>query len=105
MTTTRNLATAMPGAKKVQLNAHKLAESVLEVLAHSSYDGAGTKKTGYALPEMGPFKCSNCIHANEDSTRCDHPKVETDPDVPQDGGKAVIKPEACCNYFHPKDKE
>ena len=83
-----------------------LAEMSAEICAHSAMDGAGTKSTGYALPEMGPFKCANCIHAGDDATRCDHPKVIADEDVPKapDQKKAIVHPEACCNYFHPKDE-
>lgn len=83
-------------------------EEVKSVCAHSYTDGAGTKATGYALPEMGPFKCANCVHIDAGGDCCDHPKVVADPDVPtkeEDGKKvAVVKAESCCNYFHPKDK-
>lgn len=83
-------------------------EEVTSVCAHSYTDGAGTKATGYALPEMGPFKCSNCVHIDKGGDCCDHPKVVADPDVPtkeEEGKKlAVVKPDSCCNYFHPKDK-
>lgn len=93
----------------------ELEEALLKVLnasedicAHSAMDGAGTTATGYALPQCGPFKCSNCIHADEAADCCDHPKVIADPDVPtkEEKGKkcAMIHPESCCNYFHPKDK-
>lgn len=72
------------------------------VQGHEASEGAGTKKTGYALPEMGPFKCGNCIHYADG--KCDHKEVIDDPDVPKEDGKAVVKEDACCNFFHPKDK-
>lgn len=78
---------------------------VADVLhAHSSAEGVGTKKTGYALPELGPFLCCNCIHAHKQGTRCDHTEVIADEDVPKDDEQlAIIKPASCCNYFHPLD--
>jgi len=70
--------------------------------AEDEYAWAGTKATGYALPELGPFLCIHCEHAQEYGTVCDHPKVMADPDVPKtEDGKAKIKPGACCNYYHP----
>lgn len=87
------------------VGAHFTAASDKAICAHSAQEGAGTKKTGYALPEMGPFKCANCVHANEDATRCDHKEVIADEDVPKEDGLAVIKPKSCCNYFHPEDED
>ena len=88
-----------------QLLAGSSKEEITELCAHDATEGAGTKATGYALPEMGPFKCANCIHVSESNDRCDHPDVIKDPDVPKENGKAVVHAESCCNYFHPKDKE
>lgn len=84
----------------------KAAAVVEEKLcAHSAQEGIGTKGVGYALPEMGPFLCANCVHVSKNGTRCDHPEVIADPDVPKDGKLAVVRPSACCNEFHPVDTE
>ena len=86
-----------------ELNASEEVEE--EMCAHSAQEGVGTKATGYALPEMGPFLCVNCVHASKNGTRCDHKEVIADPDVPKDGKLAVVHPTACCNEFHPIDTE
>src|ERR1035438_2138244 len=69
-----------------------------ELEAHSANEGAGTKKTGYALPEMGPFECEHCIHVSEKGTRCSHLDVLKDEDVPKtpDQKLAIVDPHACC---------
>lgn len=80
--------------------------AVEELLAHNVNEGVGTKKTGYALPEMGPFECEHCVHVSEDGTRCDHPDVLADKDIPKTPNQklAIVDPHACCNYFHPLDE-
>ena len=94
--------------KDAVVQIHAAKEEVQSVCAHSYTDGVGTKATGYALPENGPFDCAHCAHADEEADCCDHPAVIADPDVPKDKyeGKtyAKVHPDACCNYFHPKDK-
>lgn len=81
------------------------AEVEESLCAHSAQEGVGTKKTGYAAPDMGPFLCVNCVHASKNGTRCDHPEVVADPEVPKEGKLARIEPAACCNEFHPMDVE
>lgn len=54
----------------------------------------GTPKSGYVTPDLGPFKCANCVHFDGRS-RCDEPHVINDPKV-----RGHVEPEACCNYYH-----
>lgn len=76
-----------------------------ELLAAEEEEGVnkpiGTKKSGYATPEMGPFLCVNCHHSPSGvGDRCDHPDVMEDPEVPKDDeGKGIVQPAGCCTYF------
>lgn len=78
-----------------------------EIQAHCGNDNApiGTKAVGYAKPELGPFLCLNCVHSNREGNRCNHPDVVADPEMKIETGAAVIKPAACCNEFHPREKD
>lgn len=53
----------------------------------------GSKKSGYATPDMGPFQCANCIHF-DGKNQCNHPDVVKDPQV-----KGQVQPGGCCTYF------
>jgi hypothetical protein len=77
-----------------------------QIYAHSTLNGCGTDVTGYSLPQDGPFRCDHCGLFDEPNL-CDHPKVIADPDVPksEDGSHALVKPDACCNLFHPVDED
>lgn len=86
-----------------ELNASE--EVKAKMCAHASTDGVGTKATGYAKPENGPFCCIGCEHVSEGGTRCDHPEVVEDPDVEKDGKLAIVEPLACCNEYRPKGKD
>lgn len=57
----------------------------------------GSKATGYAGPDEGPFSCSNCVHFDGNSS-CDNPKVIADPEV-----QGSVDPNGCCNYFRDYD--
>src|ERR1039458_1194807 len=82
------------------------ADFVHTIQAHSKNDGVGTKKTGYASPDMGPFECEHCVHVRDKGTKCIHPDVLADIEVPKtpDQKLAIVDPKACCNYFHPIDE-
>jgi hypothetical protein len=69
-------------------------------------EGVGTKKTGYAGAEYGPFRCSHCVWFKIDKSTCGHPEVIADPEVPktQDGKLAVVQAGGCCNEFRPNSK-
>lgn len=56
-------------------------------------EGIGSKETGYAGPDMGPFSCANCMHFDGQGS-CDNEKVMADPEV---NGK--VDAEGCCNLF------
>lgn len=60
----------------------------------------GTKKTGYAPPRDGPFKCGHCLHYSEGM--CSHPDVMADPEIRKaKGGEAIVESEGCCNEYRP----
>lgn len=61
----------------------------------------GTLVSGYSSPNLGPFKCSNCMHRDEGPPwHCEHPMVEADARVKHDSkGRALIEPESCCAFF------
>ncbi len=81
-----------------------LRVSVFAVGAASSLGNrnspVGTAGAGYANPDLGPFRCGNCIHfAKKKAGRnCDHPKVVSDREV-----QGRVEADGCCNYFRPED--
>jgi hypothetical protein len=73
--------------------------------------GVGTRKSGYATPKDGPFRCGNCVHFHGDSGNsmkaggwgeCDHPEVYADQQVDRIGAHAAVQAQGCCNYFRPQ---
>lgn len=58
--------------------------------------GDGSKQSGYAGPEFGPFSCSNCTHFDGQGS-CDHPEVINDPEV-----NGQVEADGCCNFFRSK---
>ena len=59
----------------------------------------GTKKSGYAGPEFGPFNCVRCVHFSHGY--CNHPDVVSDPQMTVEDGKAEVDAFGCCTYFRP----
>jgi hypothetical protein len=73
-----------------------------------STKGVGSKATGYAGPELGPFRCSRCTWYKPLDLccgGCGHPEVIADKAVPKvktsEGEKASVHADACCNEFRP----
>lgn len=64
----------------------------------SDDQGIGSKESGYAGPDMGPFSCANCSHFDGQGS-CDNEKVMADPEV---NGK--VEADGCCNLFRPGDE-
>lgn len=67
--------------------------------------GIGTKKTGYAPPQSGPFFCAHCKYFLAPDG-CVNAAVIADPEVPkeheEDGSLvAEIAPYGCCDLFEP----
>lgn len=81
----------------------------------------GTKASGYATPDQGPFRCDNCAHFtamgagaapgapmpgggqsgdDEAQGNCDHPLVIRDPEV-----KGSVMGGGCCTYFNDQSQE
>jgi len=64
----------------------------------SQFDPIGTRKSGYAPPRDGPFRCGHCEHYSDG--KCNHPDVESDKQVPKAAdGKGIVEADGCCNYF------
>ena len=57
----------------------------------------GTVATGYVKARLGPFKCGNCLHY--ETGYCNHPKVDADPEVKKEKGRAEVAAGDCCNFF------
>jgi hypothetical protein len=80
----------------------------------------GTRVSGYAGAESGPFECGNCLHfsagpegivpgGNAEGSaegRCKHPVVVDDPEVKKDEEEefAIVEAEGCCNFFRPSPR-
>lgn len=75
----------------------------------------GTKQSGYAKPNQGPFECEHCLHYTEGKDElgfCDNTHVLRDDEL--EDGKCkkgeesrtlkVVAARACCNYFKKKPK-
>lgn len=64
----------------------------------------GTKATGYAGPEDGPFNCEHCVHFLVPRF-CNHPEVVADKELRKAPGQgalvAIVSPQGCCNEFRP----
>lgn len=58
-------------------------------------EGIGSKLTGYAPPNMGPFSCANCVHFDGQGS-CDNQQVVADPEV-----NGAVEADGCCNLFNP----
>lgn len=75
-------------------------------------EGIGTRETGYAGAEYGPFRCNNCVWFDNAKAKypalhtCSHKEVIADPDVPKtpDGKLAHVEAFACCNHFWPQSR-
>jgi len=65
--------------------------------------GIGTKRSGYAGPDLGPFRCDNCHHAHDKGHSCDQPEVIQDLGKGPNG-RAKVDPKGCCNEFYPRRK-
>ena len=68
-----------------------------------SNEPIGTKHSGYAGPEDGPFECGRCDHyssINSNHGHCDHPEVEEDLGTP-----AKVAKMGCCTYFRPGESD
>jgi hypothetical protein len=80
-------------------------------MEHRDPSPTGTKASGYAGPEDGPFKCGNCVwyesgrNASLPSGECAHPKVKADPQVPKSpDGDGIVNRDGCCEYQRSKTK-
>lgn len=78
-------------------------------MEHRDPSPTGTKHSGYAGPEDGPFKCSNCVWFESGSAasyspgECEHPKVKADPDLAKaPDGDAIVSRDGCCEYQRSK---
>jgi transposase len=59
----------------------------------------GEKGTGYAGPEDGPFRCSNCKYFNRQTDGCSNKamkKLSKRPRLPS--GDVQVDPNGCCIY-------
>jgi len=66
----------------------------------------GTRLSGYAGPESGPFECGNCIHFEDEGSTCKHPAVIGDPEIEKnENGLAIVEAEGCCNFFRPSPQK
>ena len=59
----------------------------------------GTKASGYATPDLGPFECENCQKFQPPNT-CGDPRVQQDPEV-----QGQVDPQGCCNFFQSAHNE
>lgn len=84
----------MPPPAGVESNAAPLPTPPA-VPAPDNDEGIGSKLTGYAPPNMGPFSCSNCVHF-DGSGSCDNQQVVADPEV-----NGAVEADGCCNLFNP----
>lgn len=60
----------------------------------------GTKLSNYSPAADAPFNCRDCFWVTQDSTRCFHPLVRTDPEMKRDRstGAAIVEPAGCCKF-------
>jgi hypothetical protein len=65
----------------------------------------GTKQSGFSTANLGPFRCGTCVWY-EDNKACDHPRVESDPELKSrrmKDGRIRVAPNEYC-FFHRKRK-
>ena len=72
----------------------------------------GTKHSGYAGPEDGPFRCGTCVwfesgkQASHAPGECEHPKVKADQDLKKSkDGDAIVDAGGCCEYQRSRKAE